>query len=44
MAAGLGFEPRLRGSEPRCLPLADPAIKRSGNLVILSQTEPKPNW
>ena len=25
VAAGLGIEPRFRGSEPRCLPLADPA-------------------
>ena len=25
-AGGLGFEPRLRGSEPRCLPLADPPM------------------
>lgn len=25
-AAGLGFEPRFRGPEPRVLPLDDPAI------------------
>ena len=25
LAAGLGFEPRLRGPEPRVLPLDDPA-------------------
>lgn len=25
-APGLGFEPRLTGSEPVCLPLADPGI------------------
>ena len=35
-AAGLGFEPRLPGSEPGCLPLADPAIM----VLILSSFEP----
>lgn len=29
-AAGLGFEPRLHGSEPRVLPLDDPAMIGSG--------------
>ena len=27
LAAGRGFEPRLTGSEPASLPLADPAME-----------------
>lgn len=29
MVAGLGFEPRLSGSEPLVLPLDDPAFRKA---------------
>ncbi len=38
-AAGLGFEPRFRGPEPRVLPLDDPAIFNYINSSLIKSSK-----